>query len=120
MKAFLGMGLLGSHFVRAMIKRGDKMQVWNRTTSRATELEKYGAKVFSHVADAVKGAGVIHVTLKDDASVNEVLEAASSGFNKGAIIVDHTTTTKEGAIQRTNENFPKYPILLYRLINSAV
>lgn len=103
MKAFLGMGLLGSHFVRAMIKKGDELQVWNRTTSKATELEKYGAKAFTNVADAVKGAKIIHVTLKDDASVNEVLEAASSGFNKDAIIIDHTTTTKEGAIQRTKK-----------------
>ena len=103
MKAFLGMGLLGSHFVRAMIRRGDEMHVWNRTPSKATELEKYGAKAFSNVAEAVKGAELIHVTLKDDASVNEVLNAASSGFDKGAIIIDHTTTTKEGAIQRTKE-----------------
>ena len=103
MKAFLGMGLLGSHFVRAMIKRGDEIQVWNRTTFKATELEKYGAKAFSNVEDAVKGAEFIHVTLKDDASVNEVLNAASNGFSKGAIIIDHTTTTKEGAIQRTRE-----------------
>ena len=103
MKAFLGMGLLGSHFVRAMIRRGDEMHVWNRTPSKATELEKYGAKAFNNVAEAVKGAEFIHVTLKDDASVNEVLNAASSGFDKGAIIIDHTTTTKEGAIQRTKE-----------------
>ncbi len=103
MKAFLGMGLLGSHFVRAMIKRGDEMRVWNRTTSKAAELEKYGAKAFSNAADAVKGADIIHVALKDDASVNDVLQIASSGFGQGAIIVDHTTTTKEGAIQRTKD-----------------
>jgi 3-hydroxyisobutyrate dehydrogenase len=103
MKAFLGMGLLGSNFVQAMLKRGQQVQVWNRTASRATELEQYGAKAFANVADAVKGADVIHVTLKDDASVNEVLRAASSGFKQGAIIVDHTTTSKEGAIERTKE-----------------
>lgn len=103
MKAFLGMGLLGSHFVRAMIKRGDQVQVWNRTISRATELEKYGAIAFSNVTDAVKGAHIVHVALKDDATVNDVLQAAHSGFNKGAIIVDHTTTTKEGAVQRTKD-----------------
>lgn len=101
MKAFLGMGLLGSHFVRAMINKGDTLQVWNRTTSRAKEVEQYGAKAFENVTDAVKGAELIHVTLKDDASVNEVLEAARSGLSKGAIIIDHTTTSKEGAIERT-------------------
>lgn len=101
MKAFLGMGLLGSHFVRAMINKGEQVQVWNRTASKAIELEKYGAKAFAGVADAVKGAGMIHLTLKDDASVDEVLEAASAGFAPGAIIIDHTTTSKEGAIERT-------------------
>jgi 3-hydroxyisobutyrate dehydrogenase len=59
--------------------------------------------VFGNVADAVRGAELIHVTLKDDASVDEVLEAASSGFTPGAIIIDHTTTSKEGAIQRTKK-----------------
>jgi 3-hydroxyisobutyrate dehydrogenase len=103
MKAFLGMGLLGSNFVKAMLKKGEHVQVWNRTTSRATALEQYGAKAFANVSDAVKGADIIHVTLKDDASVNDVLQAANSGFKPGAIIVDHTTTSKEGAIERTKE-----------------
>jgi 3-hydroxyisobutyrate dehydrogenase len=103
MKAFLGMGLLGSNFVKAMLKRGDEVQVWNRTTSKASELEQYGAKAFSNVVEAVKGADIIHVTLKDDASVNEVLETASEGFSPGAIIIDHTTTSKEGSINRTEK-----------------
>jgi 3-hydroxyisobutyrate dehydrogenase len=103
MKAFLGMGLLGSNFVKAMTKRGEAVQVWNRTASRASELEQYGAKAFSNVKDAVKGANLVHLTLKDDASVDEVLNAASEGFEPGAIIIDHTTTSKDGAIRRTRE-----------------
>ncbi|WP_072054032.1 NAD(P)-dependent oxidoreductase [Flavihumibacter petaseus] len=100
-KAFLGMGLLGSNFVKAMLRRGDTMQVWNRTASKAAALESDGAKAFSDVRDAVKGANRIHVTLKDDASVDAVLEQASAGFSPGAIIIDHTTTSKDGAVQRT-------------------
>jgi 3-hydroxyisobutyrate dehydrogenase len=103
MKAFLGMGLLGSNFVKALLKKGEKVQVWNRTASKAKELEAFGAKAFDHAADAVKGADRIHLTLKDDASVNEVLEAAASGLKPRAIIIDHTTTSKEGAIQRTRQ-----------------
>jgi len=103
MVAFLGMGLLGANFVKAMIKKGINVQVWNRTPAKATALEPEGAKAFENVADAVKGADIIHVTLKDDASVNEVLAAASAGFKQGAIIIDHTTTSAEGAIQRTRE-----------------
>ena len=101
MKAFLGMGLLGSNFVRAMLKKGDQVQIWNRTTSKAKELEQYGAKAFANAEDAVRGASLVHVTLKDDASVDEILENASKGFNDGVTIIDHTTTSKEGAIERT-------------------
>ncbi len=103
MRAFLGTGLLGSNFTKALLKKGEQVQVWNRTAFKAKELEQYGAKAFDHAADAVRGADVIHVTLKDDASVNEVLQSAESGLNPGAIIIDHTTTSKEGAIQRTKE-----------------
>ncbi len=102
MKAFLGTGLLGSGFVRAMINRGETVQVWNRTHSKATELEKYGAKAIADIAEAVAGADIIHLALKDDASVNEVLEKASKGFKPGITIIDHTTTSVPGAIERTH------------------
>jgi len=101
MIAFLGMGLLGSNFVRAMINKGAQVQVWNRTAAKATQMEQYGAKAFSNVVDAVKGADIIHLTLKDDATVDEVLAAASAGLQPGATIIDHTTTSVPGAIQRT-------------------
>jgi len=101
MKAFLGMGLLGSNFVKAMIKKGDQVQVWNRTHARAAAMETFGAKAFKEVGDAVKGADTIHITLKDDESVNQVLEAALPGIKPGATIIDHTTTSAKGAIERT-------------------
>lgn len=100
-KAFLGMGLLGSNFVRAMLAKGEQVQVWNRTTAKAQALETSGAKAFTDVKEAVRGASRIHLALKDDASVDEVLEAAREGFTPGALIIDHTTTSKEGAIRRT-------------------
>jgi|SRR5580658_646612 3-hydroxyisobutyrate dehydrogenase len=103
MVAFLGMGLLGANFVRAMINKGEKVQVWNRTASKATALEQYGAIAKTTAAEAVQGAGRIHVTLKDDATVDEVLAMAAPGLQPGAVIIDHTTTSVEGAIQRTNE-----------------
>jgi 3-hydroxyisobutyrate dehydrogenase len=103
MKAFLGTGLLGANFVKAMLKKGQQVQVWNRTSSKAKELEQFGAKAFENTADAVRGADRIHLTLKDDRSVDEVLELASGGMKPGAIIIDHTTTSKEGAIKRTKE-----------------
>jgi 3-hydroxyisobutyrate dehydrogenase len=101
MKAFLGIGLLGAGFVRAMINKGDQLQVWNRTFSKAKDLEQYGAKAFEDIAEAVKGAEVVHLALKDDATVDEALSKAEKGLTPGGIIIDHTTTSIEGAQQRT-------------------
>jgi 3-hydroxyisobutyrate dehydrogenase len=103
MKAFLGMGLLGSNFVKAMRKKSDEVQVWNRTFSRAEALQETGAKAFANAADAVRGASIVHITLKDDATVDEVLKQAKPGLAPGTLIIDHTTTSVEGAIKRTSD-----------------
>jgi 3-hydroxyisobutyrate dehydrogenase len=103
MKAFLGTGLLGAGFVRAMLARGDEVQVWNRNASKAKDLEQYGAKAFENIEAAVKNADVIHLAVKDDATVNDALATAEKGLKEDAIIVDHTTTSVEGAIKRTRE-----------------
>ena len=100
MIAFLGTGLLGANFTRALLKRGEKVQVWNRSAVKAKALETYGAKAFDRVEDAVKGASRIHLTLSDDQAVDEVLEKASAAFEPGAIIIDHTTTSSPGAAKR--------------------
>jgi 3-hydroxyisobutyrate dehydrogenase len=101
MIAFLGTGLLGANFTRALLKKGGKVNVWNRTALKAKELEVFGAVAFDQSADAVKGVDRIHLTLSDDQSVDEVLENASAGFKTGVIIVDHTTTSAKGAARRS-------------------
>ena len=90
--AFLGTGLLGSAFVEAAAKRGDEITVWNRTIGKARALERFGVRVASSPADAVRGAVRVHLVLKDDAVVEEVIEALRPGLARDAIIVDHTTT----------------------------
>lgn len=100
MIAFLGMGLLGSNFVRALRKRGVDVQVWNRTPERAKTLEADGAKAFANVADAVRGATRVHLTLSDDAAVDAVLEQARLGLDPKAILIDHTTTSPKGTAER--------------------
>jgi 3-hydroxyisobutyrate dehydrogenase len=102
MIAFLGTGLLGANFTRALLKRGEKVNVWNRTADKAKALESEGAKAFDNVADAVKGADRIHLTLSDDNAVDEVLQKASPGFKPGVIIADHTTTSSPGAAKRAS------------------
>jgi 3-hydroxyisobutyrate dehydrogenase len=101
MITFIGTGLLGANFTRALLKKGKQVQVWNRSADKANALEAYGAKAFEKVADAVKGADRIHLTLSDDNAVDEVLAKAEPGLQKGAVIFDHTTTSAPGAAKRS-------------------
>ena len=101
MITFLGTGLLGANFTRALLNKGEKVQVWNRSAEKAKALESYGARAFENVIDAVKGASRIHLTLSDDQAVDEVLEKASPGFDSDVIIIDHTTTSSPGAARRS-------------------
>ncbi len=100
MIAFFGMGMLGSGFVRALRRRGEDVQVWNRTHSKAQALEADGARAFALPADAARGAARIHLSLSDDAAVDDVLERAREGFAPGVFIVDHSTTSASGTAAR--------------------
>ncbi len=100
MIAFFGMGLLGSGFVRACRRRGEDVRVWNRTAAKARALEAEGATACAEPAEAARGAERVHLTLSDDAAVDEVLEQARPGFAPGVVIVDHTTTSPTGTRAR--------------------
>ena len=89
--AYLGTGLLGSGIAEASAKRGNEICVWNRTIEKAHALKQFGARVGATPADAVRGAEQVHLILKDDATVDEVIAALRPGLADGAIIVDHTT-----------------------------
>ncbi|HEY3806495.1 MAG TPA: NAD(P)-binding domain-containing protein [Kofleriaceae bacterium] len=99
MIAILGTGLLGSNFARALIKKGETVHVWNRTFERANVLAAEGAKPFVRAADAVRGASRVHVVVSDDAAVDDVLAAAE--LAPATLVIDHTTTSTEGARARS-------------------
>lgn len=90
--AFLGTGLLGAAFAEAAAKRGDTVTAWNRSPDKALALAAFGVKAEATPAAAVRGATRVHIVLKDDAVVEEVIAAAQAGLAPGAILIDHTTT----------------------------
>jgi 3-hydroxyisobutyrate dehydrogenase len=100
MIAFFGMGLLGSNFVHALRRRGEDVRVWSRTSAKAAALEAVGARPYSDPAEAARGAARVHLTLTDDAVVDAVLEQARAGLSPETVIVDHSTTTTQGALER--------------------
>ncbi len=90
--AFLGTGLLGSGFAEAAAGRGDAVTAWNRTPDKVLALARFGVKAAATPADAVRGASRVHLVLRDDAVVDDVIAAARSGLSADAILIDHTTT----------------------------
>lgn len=101
MIAILGTGLLGSGFARALRRRGETVHVWNRTPTKARALERDGAVAYDDPAAAVRGATRVHIVVSDDAAVDAVLAAAAAGLAPGSLVLDHTTTSTAGAIERT-------------------
>jgi 3-hydroxyisobutyrate dehydrogenase len=112
--AFFGTGLLGSGFVRALLRRGETVHVWNRTHDKAKALEQYGARAFEDPAEAARGVARVHLTLSDDASVDDVLQRAKAGVAPGTPIVDHSTTSPSGTLERAArwDSFVHAPVFM--------
>jgi len=87
--------------VERMLRRGGAVTVWNRTAAKARALEAHGAKVAATPGDAVAGAEHVHMTLPDDAVVDEMLAQMAPRLRKDAIVIDHSTTSPRGTRART-------------------
>ena len=98
--AFLGTGLLGSGMIESMLRCGERVTVWNRTIAKAQALQQLGATVAGTPADAIAGAERIHLILSDDAVVDALLDGLLPSLPKGALVIDHSTTSPSGTKAR--------------------
>lgn len=116
--AFLGTGLLGGAFAEAAAKRGDKVTAWNRSPDKVSALAQFGVKAAATPAEAVRGASRVHLVLKDDTVVDEVIEAARLGLSADAVLIDHTTTLpaltaeRAGRLQAQGVNYLHCPVFM--------
>lgn len=97
---FLGTGLLGSAMVEGLLRRGHAVTVWNRTASKARALERFGARVAASSEDAVDGAELVQMTLPDDEVVGAMIARIRPRLARGAVVIDHSTTSPAGARAR--------------------
>jgi len=92
--AFLGLGNMGLHMARNLLKAGHTVSVWNRTLSKADELRAHNARVSSSIADAVHDAELVITMLADDHAVRSAVLEPDSVRNRlapGAIHVSMST-----------------------------
>jgi 3-hydroxyisobutyrate dehydrogenase len=92
--AFIGLGNMGSGMAARLIESGYETTVYNRTRSKADELEKEGARVAESPAQAVEEADVLMLSLADQDVVEAMLFGADGAFaalKPGAFILDLST-----------------------------
>jgi len=67
--AFYGLGNMGSHMARSLLRARHDVTVWNRTYSKAEELRADNAKVAKSVAEGTCEAEIAVTMLADDQAV---------------------------------------------------
>jgi 3-hydroxyisobutyrate dehydrogenase-like beta-hydroxyacid dehydrogenase len=97
--AFFGAGLLGAAMIERFVRAGTSVTVWNRSPDRLPPLVALGARTANTPADALRDAQRVHVVLRDDASVDEVLASCGAAL-RDVLVIDHTTVTPQGARAR--------------------
>jgi 3-hydroxyisobutyrate dehydrogenase-like beta-hydroxyacid dehydrogenase len=71
---FIGLGPMGQAMVRALVKAGHDLTVWNRTSSRA---EGLGATIAPTVAEALAPSDVVFLSLTDYQVMFDLLDGQS-------------------------------------------
>lgn len=92
--AVIGAGRMGSAIAEAILRAGFDVTVFARTAAKAEPLAALGARVAPSIAGAVADADVVLTSLRDDASVTDVVRRAGGlldAMRPGAVHVGATT-----------------------------
>lgn len=82
---------MGRSFVLHLLASGQQVHVWNRNPVKARALEAAGAVAFAQADQAAAGVERIHLSLADDAAVDQVLDSIAASAPHQAPIIDHST-----------------------------
>lgn len=94
---FVGLGNMGRHMARNLLKAGHAVTVFNRTRSRAEELAAEGAAVADSIAEAC-APGILITVVSDDTAVEDIVYrdgGALATQAKGAIHVSMSTISRD-------------------------
>ncbi len=97
--AFIGLGVMGYPMAGYLAKNGYKVNVYNRTISKAEKWAKnFKGKISYSPGEACADAQIIFMCVGRDEDIVQVMESKNgilSTIKKGTIIVDHTTASAE-------------------------
>ncbi len=91
---FVGLGTMGKPMAKNLMNAGFSLTVYNRSKSKADELEKIGAKVASSPKEVAMNSDVVVSCVTDSAAVEEIAlgpEGIIEGARKGMVYIDCST-----------------------------
>lgn len=92
--AFIGLGHMGSGIARNIANAGHHITVYNRTRSRAEQLQSAGVTIADNPRDAVRDAEVVITMLADDHAVENIVlwtDGILQALPEGAVHVSMST-----------------------------
>jgi len=91
---FLGLGAMGYPMAGFLAKKDYDVTVYNRTTAKAEKwVSEYTGAFAATPEQAVKEADVIITCVGNDNDVREIYSKIFTTAKKGALLIDHTTTS---------------------------
>lgn len=101
--AFIGLGVMGYSMAGYLSKAGYKTKVYNRTKAKADQwAEEYNGVACETPAQAAEGCDIVFTCVGNDDDVRSVVygeEGLLVGLKPGAVLVDHTTTSADLAVE---------------------
>ncbi|MFY2508524.1 NAD(P)-dependent oxidoreductase [Vibrio pectenicida] len=101
--AFIGLGVMGYPMAGHLANAGFETRVYNRTQAKAEQwVAQYQGEFSSTPNTAAQGCDLVAVCVGNDDDVRSVVlgeEGVLAAMKQGAILVDHTTTSAELALE---------------------
>ncbi|NLS11694.1 NAD(P)-dependent oxidoreductase [Vibrio sp. SM6] len=101
--AFIGLGVMGYPMAGYLKKAGHAVAVYNRTESKARAwAEQFGGVAFTTPKEAAAGADMVFMCVGNDDDVRSVVYGDTgvlAGMSPNTILIDHTTTSAELALE---------------------
>src|SRR5438067_223397 len=91
---YIGVGLMGKPMARNVLKKGFPLVVYNRTRSKAADLEAEGAVVVGSIAELVRRVDVVCTCVTGPKDVEEVYlgpQGVLSASRPGQLLIDMST-----------------------------
>jgi len=95
--AFIGLGVMGYPMAGHLVAKGFEVTVYNRTAAKAGRwAAQHKGRTAPTPAKAAAGADIVLTCVGNDDDLRAVVkgvDGAFAGMKKGAVLVDHTTTS---------------------------